>query len=351
MPVPDGSASPQIFISYRREDTAGYAGRLYDALGERFGKKRVFMDIDSIRGGARVREVVKESVGSCDIVIALIGKRWSSVVDRDGRRRLDEPDDWVRLELETALGRKTAQVIPTLVQGAPMPPSDELPRELEELSDRNAVELSDARWHEDVDRLIGSFDLEGRLPAPPKPTQRRPAWFAPALVAAALALAGIVAAIFLLSMGDDGPNQDLARYVNGIDAQLEHSAQTKGDLVGLIGKVEDRSISREKALGLISEIIGQRTTLRASLPPDPPEAFRDAQQLLRRSITVSLKDDVAVKKWIEASYSGSDDVAARKREYEALSLEASRLKEAFLSTYNHLRERLLERPPLALTTY
>jgi TIR domain len=148
-----------IFINYRREDTAGHAGRLYDALAARFGDDHVFIDIDAIDPSEDFTQVVEQSVGSCDVLLALIGRGWTNTVDREGRRRLDKPDDWVRVEIQTALERPDTRVIPTLVQGAEMPSSDELPPPLQKLSHRKAFEIRDSRWRSDVLRLIE--DLEG----------------------------------------------------------------------------------------------------------------------------------------------------------------------------------------------
>lgn len=147
------SAQPfQIFISYRRDDTADAAGRLYDALAAEFGD-RIFMDIDTIEPGVDFVDVVHRAVGSCDVLLALIGDRWATVTDARGRRRLDDPEDFVRMEIEAALGRDV-RVIPVLLQDAPMPSLDELPETLARLARRNAVQISPARWHYDVDRLV-----------------------------------------------------------------------------------------------------------------------------------------------------------------------------------------------------
>ena len=108
---------PRIFISYRRDDSAAHAGRLYDRLEGHFGQENVFMDVDAIQPGLDFVEVVQEAVGSCDALIAVIGKEWQRVVDGSGRRRLENPEDLVRLEIATALSRNI-RVIPVLVQGA-----------------------------------------------------------------------------------------------------------------------------------------------------------------------------------------------------------------------------------------
>ena len=148
-----GAGESRIFLSYRREDTAGHAGRLRDALVERFGPGRVFMDLESIRGGDDFVETLEKAVASCAVVVVLIGRQWLSAPGKDGQRRLDDPHDFVRLEVEAAL-KRGVRVIPALVQGAVMPGEDVLPAPLAKLARRNAVEISDLRWDYDVGRLV-----------------------------------------------------------------------------------------------------------------------------------------------------------------------------------------------------
>jgi hypothetical protein len=181
----------KIFISYRREDTAGYAGRLKDALSQHFGEDRVFMDVDSIGYGADFVEVVEKAVSSCQILLAIIGKRWLDVTDKNGQRRLDNPQDLVRVEVETAL-KRGIKVIPTTVQDAAMPTADVLPEPLGKLARRNAIELSDNRWKYDVSLLIETLEKELGVEPKPKPTPPRP-WLKIALIAvAAIILIGVV---------------------------------------------------------------------------------------------------------------------------------------------------------------
>lgn len=151
----------RVFISYRREDTADAAGRLYDALAARSGDQ-IFIDIDTIEPGSDYSEVIEGAVGSCDVLLALIGRQWLSVTDPAGHRRLDNDDDWVRLELEAALQRDV-RVIPILLQDARMPTPDQLPASLEKLTRRNALEISHERWHYDFGRLEVALDrIRGR---------------------------------------------------------------------------------------------------------------------------------------------------------------------------------------------
>jgi hypothetical protein len=150
-PIPTGSG--RIFISYRREDTAYPAGWLYDRLVDHFGGGQVFKDIDSIILGDDFVDVITEAVQSCDVLLALIGDEWLTVTDTEGRRRIDDPDDFVRLELEAALSR-SVRVIPILVDGAAMPKADELPDSLKKLVRRQALELTPSRFEFDTNRLV-----------------------------------------------------------------------------------------------------------------------------------------------------------------------------------------------------
>ncbi len=158
------AASLRIFINYRRDDAADLARRLYDTLVARFGENHVLMDIDAIEPGVDFEEAVNEAVGSWDVCIAVIGRQWLTTADAKGRRRLDNPDDFVRLELQAALERNV-RVIPVLVQGVGMPGSDELPDQLKKLARRNAVEISTARWTDDVGRLMAALEKIARAAA------------------------------------------------------------------------------------------------------------------------------------------------------------------------------------------
>jgi TIR domain len=143
----------QIFISYRRQETSHLAGRLFDRLADRFGEDRVFMDVDSIEPGLDFGEAIQQAVGSSDVLLALIGREWLTATDEDGRRRLDDPDDIVRLEIEAALER-SIRVIPVLAEGAIMPRRQELPDSLAGLVRRNAVRLAHESFRHEAARLI-----------------------------------------------------------------------------------------------------------------------------------------------------------------------------------------------------
>lgn len=143
---------PGIFISYRRDDSAAYAGRLYDRLSSHFGRDHIFVDIDHIEPGEDFVEIIQKKLGAVDVAIVLIGKQWLDITDSAGQRRLDDPDDFVRLEIAAILERKI-RATPVLVGGAVVPKSSQLPDSLAPLVRRNAFEISDGRFHSDVDKL------------------------------------------------------------------------------------------------------------------------------------------------------------------------------------------------------
>jgi TIR domain/PASTA domain len=154
-PAEAGAAAPlRIFINYRREEASFPAHRLYEDLSECFGEEQVFIDVDTIEPGLPFDEVIEREVSSCDVLLAMIGPNWLELTDHTGRRRLDKPDDYVRLELEAALGRGT-RVIPALLREAAPPSSDQLPESLQRLARLQALPLSDdRRWREDIERLV-----------------------------------------------------------------------------------------------------------------------------------------------------------------------------------------------------
>jgi hypothetical protein len=157
MTASTGNVPARIFMTYRRADTAYPAAWLFDRLASHFGRDQIFKDIDSIELGDDFVEVINAAVGSCDVLLALIGDKWLTIAGPDGRRRLDDPGDYVRLEIEAALARDV-RVIPILVEGAQMPRADELPASLAKLARRQALELSSARFDADTRRLLRVLD-------------------------------------------------------------------------------------------------------------------------------------------------------------------------------------------------
>ena len=145
-----------IFISYRRGDSEGQARALSIELAKYVGEDSVFMDVDSIALGRDFRQALHERLESCDAMLALIGPNWLDIKDGAGKRRLEDPDDYVRQEVATALIRNIP-VTPVLLQGATMPAPDRLPDDLKDLAFRNGFELSHTRWHSDVREMASDW--------------------------------------------------------------------------------------------------------------------------------------------------------------------------------------------------
>jgi uracil-DNA glycosylase family 4 len=170
----------RIFISYRRADSEGHVGRLYDHLCQNFRVEDLFMDVDDIKPGQDFVQVLEEAVGSCHVLLAVIGPHWANAVDERGERRLEQWNDFVRIEIATAL-KHSKMVIPILVQGARFPSADQLPEDLHSLARRNAIELTHKGFGYDVGRLVQviqdyflSMPRRGRPPrVPPEETLRR----------------------------------------------------------------------------------------------------------------------------------------------------------------------------------
>ncbi|MBN1810907.1 MAG: TIR domain-containing protein [Anaerolineae bacterium] len=143
----------RIFISYRHYDAAGYAGRIYDRLSSHYeDEDEVFIDT-RIKAGEDFVETIEKELNECRIQVVVIGRRWATIADGEGNQRLDDPEDFVRWEVTTALDRKI-RVIPVLVNDATMPTAKELPEPLKRLARRQALVITDKYFHENVDELI-----------------------------------------------------------------------------------------------------------------------------------------------------------------------------------------------------
>jgi hypothetical protein len=142
-----------VFLSYRRDDAGPYARSLQLQLSQRISDALIFMDLDSIEPGLDFAEVMEEAVNSSAVLVALIGRQWATLTDEDGVRRLDNPDDYVRFEVKTAL-EQGVRVIPVLIDGARALRRQDLPAELRKLGRLNAHNLSYDRYQDDADRLL-----------------------------------------------------------------------------------------------------------------------------------------------------------------------------------------------------
>lgn len=201
-----GTEGFRVFISYRRDDAAGYAGRLEESLERRLGRGSVFRDVGDIAPGEDFVHVIRARLADAHGVLVLIGPRWAGT-DAAGARRIDDEDDFVRLEVQEALA-SGARVVPVLLPGATMPAEEELPAPLKALARRNALSLDDAHWDAGVARLLAGFGLRPRRAVWP--------W---ALGGAALA-AAVVAA--WCSWRPGAPVTDDARLLGRWEAEVRY---------------------------------------------------------------------------------------------------------------------------------
>lgn len=181
---------PGVFISYRREDSAPYAGRLFDILSTQFGRENMFMDLDTIEGGDDFTSVIERKLSVSDALVAVIGSQWLTVTEQNGTRRLDNASDFVRIEIAKALERDI-RVIPVLVGGATMPRANDLPSNLRALCERQAMEVRDSHFHTDAKQLTDVLHntLHGTGLLPKELNLKR---FFPALLVGAAVMIGVL---------------------------------------------------------------------------------------------------------------------------------------------------------------
>jgi hypothetical protein len=156
-----------IFLSYRRDDSAAEVRALCVALQQEIGPNLVFMDTSSIKPGSKWPDAIKDSLTQADLVLVVIGPKWIRSSDEWGRRRIDQEDDSVRQEISQAL-KEDKTIIPILVSGGRLPPRDALPQDIEELSQRQAIELRRDYWEHDIKLILAQFDTKGTEFIPPR---------------------------------------------------------------------------------------------------------------------------------------------------------------------------------------
>jgi hypothetical protein len=205
------SARDGIFINYRREDSAGFAGRLADSLGAWFGSERVFRDVGGIDYGEDFEAKIDSKLEDSGAIVVVIGDRWTSVIGADGTRRLDDPHDYVTREIAVALANGVA-VVPVLIGEAAMPRPEDLPAALKDLARRNAITVSDERWSFDVERLakVLAIDVPGSV------AQRRldrARWLALTLIVATAALAVVTFCRAVLAWAPPGTGLRAAGFI------------------------------------------------------------------------------------------------------------------------------------------
>ena len=163
-------ASNKIFVSYRRQDASGEAGRLVDDLQDVFGEESVFLDVETLEAGLDFVEAIDQALNSCKVMLAIIGPHWAKIKDTDGNLRLFEEGDFIRIEIAAAL-KRNIRVIPILVNGASMPSNSDLPEDLQPLKRRHAHEISSSRWKYDTEQLV---EILSKIIEPSKKTAPDP---------------------------------------------------------------------------------------------------------------------------------------------------------------------------------
>ena len=226
----------KIFISYRRSDSQMVAGRLRESLARHLGDEAIFRDKDSISAGEDWTRAIEASLNKNAIVLALIGPSWTTARDKSGARRLDDPADWNRVELELAL-KRSARVIPLLIDETSMPQESELPQSLGPLARINALKLRDDDWDSDIKRLMQALGPHDKWA-----WMRRPV----ALVMAVATVITIgIAGYWWLRSANEGPISAAARQ------KVEDSITSAGGGNYLADIRENLRAEQEKALNLL----------------------------------------------------------------------------------------------------
>ena len=276
-----------IFVSYRRSDSQGEAGRLFDDLVKHFGERMVFMDVAGIEAGRDFRKAIEESVAQCGALLVVMGPEWLNAKDESGARRLDDPADFVRIETGSAL-RRDIPVIPVLVHGAAMPRPEQLPEGIKDLAYRNCIELTHARWKSDMQLLVEAL--------------RR------------------VVVDTTQHGATSGPNQSIRSGQPGVPSEevggtskSEHGSSAQFDPAAL------QRLSRELALhiGPIADIIVKRSASRCASIEDlylkvseEIESADERNKFLRRRGLASLAQHPAIKETIPSPTRASESSAS-----------------------------------------
>jgi hypothetical protein len=251
-----------IFISYRRDDASGHAGRLFDRLAQRFGRERVFMDVTDIAPGEDFTHVIETSVGTSELLLAVIGPQWLGAADSRGSRRLDDPADFVRQEIGAAFQRQV-RVIPVLVRGARMPREEELPQPLKPLARRQAVELTDTRWESDLAHFEQALGEQLRGPLPTRATHDARHSFSRNGIAAAIVILLIAGLAYLWrgwsGDGHEPPTEAIAPGSRSAESTGRPDETAPGTVSGVRRALPLPAVARFKLAGQQFEILALRT--------------------------------------------------------------------------------------------
>jgi hypothetical protein len=320
---------PRIFISYRREETAYPAAWLFDRLEARFGEEQIFKDVDSIDPGEDFVERITAAVASCDVLLALIGEEWLTIAN-EGGRRLDDPEDFVRLEIEAALARDV-RVVPVLVDDAVMPEAEDLPPSLAPLARRQALELSPQRFDFDTSRLLDGIEKVVSGDEPPSHAPKRLRASRRALLATGIAGAAVlllVPALVYLTGGDsDEPPSSTPAATPAAGqswvAEANKICERANDTISDLPEPNTASLDTLGADALVgygvTAVNVNKRMIRDLGELTPPSDERAAhQELVRRGAAMT----EAAEEFFAALRIG--DVAAAQRQESALSKAGER---------------------------
>jgi uncharacterized protein len=311
-------ATPQIFISYRREDSIGHAGRLYDRLAARFGAENVYRDIDAAKAGEDFADAIRRRVEACDVLLVLIGPRWVKAADDTGGWRLAQESDWVRQEITLALARNV-RVIPVLLEGAKMPAAGDLPAALAKLAQRNAVEIRDTHFEEDTAQLLDSLAPRWHHSRWLRKLARPIAWAVPALLLAVAAAVSVY--ISQVSLSPEQARARLAQLDIRYTADAFVQSVERGDAqaidlffkAGIDPNSEDRHgasaldwAAAKGQLDLMKRLIKRGAAADQALPWAAGRGQSEAVDLLLKNISGT--PPALNKALISASGAGKDSV-------------------------------------------
>lgn len=233
----------RIFISYRRADSEAITGRIYDHLAQAFGPDNVFQDVDDIPPGVDFRTYLQNEVGSCDVEIVVIGRIWATITDNSGKLRLEDENDFVRIEVEAGLNRKNILVIPVLVNDATMPAPNDLPSVLRELLYRNAVKVrNNPDFNRDMDRLTDQLRRHFEALSALNPSQKSPAgrsWKFFTVVAITILLLGLLTSFLINSSSHSLSSFNPQTAAANLLTSTIHAVQTANapDLTGTVDAI------------------------------------------------------------------------------------------------------------------
>jgi hypothetical protein len=328
-----------IFVSYRRDDSSGYATLLYDQLASRYGEQNVFMDVDSLEPGKDYGASIHDRVDTCDVMVAVIGPRWLTTADTAGGRRLDDPEDWVRAEVSSALARDV-RVIPVLVDGAAMPGARELPEPLAGLARREALALSNRHVRQDMRRLNEAIDDElnarGRG-SPWHELRGRLGARGLAIAAAAVAVLLVVGAGTVVRSGaDELPG--LRQFAASVDGILEQAKPSRTEISALVVDLRDGTAPTKDHRLRFSHVITNRQTLvRVARRLEPPT---DLARAAKADLVASFRASLAVDRKLEACIDRSSRDARAACIAGTSSQAATDAKTDFVNSYNTILEQL-----------